>query len=63
MNRIIRLWRKGYSGDGGAYQGEMGRIISSCDRFPAHEVSYPVLERLLFQIGKKRRKESGKSKV
>ncbi len=63
MNRIVRLWTKGYRSDGGAYQGEMRRLISSCDRFPAHEVNYPVLDRLLWHVKKESRQKPGKDKA
>lgn len=62
MKRMSRLRTQRYRGDEGVYQGEMTRLISSCDRFPAHEVNYPVLDRMLWHIRKesRQRKDRGR---
>jgi len=34
---------------------EMGNLLSSYGRFPGHEANYPVLSRLLWEMGKEKK--------
>ena len=34
---------------------EMGHFLSSYGRFPGHEANYPVLSRLLWEMGKEKK--------
>ena len=53
---FARLWAFVRGGDlqnRGQYNGEMGHFIASWGQWPGHEANFPILARLLWEIGKK----------
>jgi hypothetical protein len=60
LGRALRLCNRDAQGTEGNREKEMGHFLSSHGRWPGHEANFPVLDRILWEIGKERKKKEEK---